>query len=241
MFLSAFLGAFFAYLFTRIAVFFDRMHNRKKCYHNALVALETQCNKFFNVVGNNLFVINDFIEIGKNNIVKQQPFLYINELHTFAIDKKILQNLANIDLINDLFSFEETVAKTNDSISSVNKFLSIMQEALLNKSVDQRTYLANVDIVIHKMSESMVFLEDLDREDKELAAKARVLIKEHNRSLHARFISKLLHVRFTPKQLKEVKKELRALDAEMNEICNKDRERINKIVSKLGDKNERSF
>lgn len=233
IFLSAFMGAFFAYLFTRIGTFADKVSQRKKKHNDALVALETQCNNFLNITGNNRFIVDDFTKIGTRNILGQQPFLYFNELHTFPIDREILKGLANIDLVNDLFSFEETISKTNNSILSVNKFLATMQEAFIGKNIDPHTYFTNIDAIIRKMAELVLFIDDLERENKELAAKSRVLIKKHNKTLYVRFLSKHLHIRFTPKQLDQVKQELKALNQEIAETSTKDRERIDKVVAQF--------
>lgn len=233
---SAFLGAFFAFLFTRVGTLADRLFARRQKHRTALVKLETQGNKYLNILGDNLFVINDFSSIAKKHVPNHQPFLYFNELHPFPIDRTITRDLGNLDIKNDLFSFEATIAKTNSSVRTVNKFLTTIQEAFINKNIDPATYFTNVHVIAEKLAELAVFMHDLEKENKVLIAKARILLYKSNKSPYILLLSRVMNKSFTEKQKQQIPKEVRELEKEIAKTSSDDRKRIDKLLELMEQK-----
>ncbi len=240
IFLSAFLGAFFAFLFTRFGTLADKLFTRKQKHRTALVGIEKQGNEYQNFIGDNLFVINDYVTIANKNIANEQPFLYFNELHELPIDKTLATKLGNLDMVNDLFSIEASVVKINSSIRSLNRFREMMEQAFINKNIDLATYLANIKILIAKLAEIAVFLNDLEEENKNLVAKARVLIHKGNKSFYIFLLGRIMKKKFTKRQLKKIPLELKKLNEEIEETKSTDRKRIDKLLELIeGSKNDR--
>lgn len=235
IFLSAFLGAFFAFLFTRFGTLADKLFVRRQRHRTALVGIEKQGNEYQNLIGDNLFIINDFITIANKNLDDELPFLYFNELHELPIDKKLVNGLGNLDMINNLFNLEANVIKINSSINSLNKFRGVMEHAFINKNIDLPTYLANIRILILKFTEIAVFLNDLETENKNLIAKARILIDGENKSFYIFILGKVMKRNLTAKQLKKIPFELEKLDKEIEETRSTDRNRINKLLKLMID------
>lgn len=233
IFLSAFLGAFFAYLFTRIGTLADRLFNRKQKHRTGLVAIEKQGNEYQNYIGDNLFVADDYIKIAKRRLTDKKPFIYFNELHELPIDKKIYPMIGNIDMVNELFSLEASVAKINSSIRSLNRFMGLIQDAFINQKIDLATYLVNVKIMIEKFAEITVFLHDLEEENKKLIAKTRVLLKTSNHSFYIFLLSKLMRKKFTKRQTKRFPLELKKLNKEIEDTKSNDRKRIDKLLQAI--------
>ena len=237
IFLSAFLGAFFAFLFTRFGTLVDRLFSRRQKHRTGLVAIEKQGNEYQNLIGDNLFVVKDYTDIANRQLADKQPFIYFNELHELRIDKEIDFMLGNIDMVNELFSFEASVIKINSSIRSLNRFMSLMQDAFVNKNIDLETHLINVEIILSKLAEITIFLTDLERENQALIAKSRVLIKSNDRSLYAFLLRRVMKKNFTKSQIKQFPAELKTLKEEVEETKTTDRKRIDELLKLLKNKN----
>jgi hypothetical protein len=228
--LAAFLGAFFAYLFTRLGALADRLFARRQKHRTGLVLIEKQGNEYQNFIGDNLFVINDYTKIAKRRLAEKAPFLYFNELHELPIDKEVYLKLGNIDMVNELFNLEASVEKINSSVRSLNRFMSLIQDAFINKNIDLGTYFANVEVILFKFAEIAVFLNDLEKENKELIAKSRVLIRSNNSSLYVFLLGRVLKKKITEKERKQFPKELDKLEKEIEETKSNDLTRIAKLL-----------
>ena|SRR3989344_4052336 len=227
--LSAFLGAFLAFIFVRIAAFFDKIFARKIKHRDSLVALETLCNEYQNLIGDDIFIIDDFVKIAEKNLKNKQPFIYFNVLHELHFDKKIVKGLGNLELINDHFSFEASVQKINGSISATNRFYKDIKDAFIGNKIDQATYFTNIEILISKLKELKIFLEDLEDQNKDLLTKVRILIQDEL-TFYTQVLSRLLKKELTDKQRNRIPKERAKLDKEIKEIQTTDRSRIDKLL-----------
>lgn len=96
---SAFAGAFFAFLFLRLAEFLSKVYQRQVKHYNSLVILETQLNELGGIIHDNIYLIPFF----RNAITSGN--IYFSKLRQLPIDRSHYENLHDIDLINDLFSF----------------------------------------------------------------------------------------------------------------------------------------
>ena len=226
---GAFMGAFFAFLFIRIGEVLTKLYERKNKHYNALVGLERACNEYLNIISDNIFVINDFITISKSALGKNQPFVYFNELHELSVDKEITLNLANIDLINETFSFEVGIDKMNNSIRATNRFYSDIKGAFIQRNIDFETYKANVLILMGKLEELKSFLLSLQEEDKKICAIARILMKD--RPLIIRLINLLVKNKITHDMETGIPDEIKKLEKEIAITQEKSKEKINQILN----------
>ena len=211
--IGAFAGAFFAFLFVRIGDALTRFYDRQKKSYNGLVRLEYLCNEYLNLISDNIFVIDDFSKIATDSFAKNEPFIYMNTLHQFVVPKDILLDLANIDLINEVFSFYADVDKMDHSIDTVNRFYSEIKDAFVQQKIDYGTYKTNVLIGLAKMAELRKFLLGLDQETKRIGATARLMSKDKP------FLTYLIHLssrEYISKKIKNrIPGEVKKLEAEI--------------------------
>ncbi len=228
--IGGFAGAFFAFLFLRIGEALTKIYERQNKHYNALVTLERLCNRYLNVISNNIFVINDFTTLAKKALEENKPFIYFNVLHEFSLDEEITLNLSNLDLINDVFSFEMGIDKMNNSISATNRFYSEIKSAFVQKTIDFETYKINVGILVSKLSELKAFLDDLERENKEIVARARILMKDKPifTLLVHMFSKKRYPSDIKDKTLQEIKK----LDKEIEQVRTASQASIDNVLQK---------
>lgn len=228
--IGGFAGAFFAFLFLRIGEALTKIYERQNKHYNALVTLECLCNRYLNVISNNIFVINDFTTIAKKAFEENKPFIYFNVLHEFSLDEEITLNLSNLDLINDVFSFEMGINKMNNSIGATNRFYGDIKSAFIQKTIDFETYKINVGILVGKLSELKAFLTDLERENKEIIAMARILIRDKPifTLLVHMFSKKRYPSDIKDKTLREIKK----LDREIEQVKIASQASIDNVLQK---------
>lgn len=226
--IGAFMGAFFAFLFIRISDGLTRIYERQIKHYNALVKLEHICNEYLNIVSDNIFVIDDFAEIAQKAMANSEPFIYFNVLHEFLVDKEITLNLTNLELINEVFSFEAGVDKINNSISATNRFYGDIKNTFLQKNIDFGTYKLNVEILIGKLKELKVFLLNLDKENKQIVAMTRILMRDKP------FLTCLIHLiskkGFNDKMKEEIPKEIKELENEIETNRKKSKEKIDEML-----------
>lgn len=211
--MGAFAGAFFAFLFVRIGDGLTRLYERKKKNYNGLVRLEYLCNEYLNRISDNIFILDDFSTIATNSMAKNEPFIYMNTLHEFIIPKDILLDLANIDLINEVFSFYADTEKMNHSITTVNRFYSEIKDAFIQQKIDYATYKTNVSIGLAKMAELRKFLLGIDQETKKMAATTRLLSK--NKPFLTYLIQLISREYLTNRIKKKIPSEVKKLESEI--------------------------
>lgn len=233
--IGGFAGAFFAFLFLRTGEALTKIYERQNKHYNALITLERLCNRYLNVISNNIFVINDFTTLAKKALEENKPFIYFNVLHEFSLDEEITLNLLNLDLINDVFSFEMGIDKMDNSISTTNRFYSEIKSAFIQKSIDFETYKVNVHILVGKLSELKAFLVDLEKENKEIVARARILMKDKP------LFTSLIHILSKKKYPRGIEnktlQEIKELDKEIEQVRVANQTRINGVLKEKDFKN----
>ena len=77
---GAFAGAFFAFIFLKLADFLTRVHERKVRHFNSLVLLETQLNVLLGIIHDSTIAVSFFIKIIKSGKI------YFGKLRQIPID-----------------------------------------------------------------------------------------------------------------------------------------------------------
>ena len=83
--------------------------------------MERQFNILINDISDNLHLIDTSIKIGKEAIDRDEPIIDFTLLHEFELHEGMGLNLHNLDLINQLLSFEIEIKRINNSIVAVTK------------------------------------------------------------------------------------------------------------------------
>lgn len=236
--ISAFLGAFIAFIFIRFAEFLDKIFKRMAKHRDALLSLQKLGNEYLNTIGDNIFVIDDFTKIAKKRLGQTPPFIYFNELHEFIYDKQLIKGLTNLEIANDLFSFEASVEKMNSSIRATNRFYLVIRDALVSGSITSESYSQNVNNLLGKLNELKGFLKDLEDEDLVLMTKVRILIDEEQ-TFYTRVLNRVAKKELTQKQIDRMPKERKKLEMEIEETKKISRSRIDKVLkNQKGKKND---
>ena len=169
---SAFAGAFFAFLFLRFSEFLTKIYQREVKHYNSLVILETQLNEIGGIIHDNIYILPNFRRVITSGNI------YFNNLHALPIDKSHYENLHDLDLINDLFSYFYQLRKINDDIETSTSGYIDIKDALIQKNITPQDYKVNSNLLAQNLGYIEVFLTDLEERTVNLMARIRVQIKK---------------------------------------------------------------
>lgn len=226
---SAFAGAFFAFLFLRIAEFLTKLYQREVKHYNSLVLLETQLNEIGGIIHDNLYVLPNFIRVIKSGNI------YFNNLHILPIDKSHYDNLYNLDLMNTLFSYQYQTRKLNDDMTTATLGYTDIKNALIQKNIEKQDYIINAESMATNLKQIEIFLTELQNETVELLAKVRVQMV-YDKPLGTKLQSLL--IRSSSKKIKkeEIKKEKEKLLKEIEETKTQSQKQIEEVIKKYAQK-----
>ena len=222
---SAFAGAFFAFLFLRLAEFLTKLYQREVKHYNSLVLLETQLNEIIGIIHDNLYVLPNFMRVIKSGNI------YFNNLHILPIDRSHYDSLYNLDLMNALFSYQYQARKLNDDMTTATLGYTDIKNALIQKNIEKPDYIINAELMAINLKQIEIFLSELQNETVELLAKVRVQMV-YDKPLGTKLQS--FFIRSSSKKIKkeEIKKEKEKLLKEIEETKTKSQKQIDEVLKK---------
>lgn len=226
---SAFAGAFFAFLFLRIAEFLSKLYTRQVKHYNSLVILETQLNEAGGIIHDNLYILPNFQRVISSGNV------YYNNLHPISVDKSHYENLYDIDLLNELFTYFYQTRKINDDMETAGIGYNDLKTSLMQGHMTQEHYKVNAELLAENLKAIEVFLGDLEERTIKLMARIRVQMKK-DKPLGTRIME--LFIRPSGKKLKqpEVDREFEKLSKEIEETKTKSQKEIEEVLKKFREK-----
>lgn len=226
--ISAFAGAFFAFLFLRLGEGLTKIYARHLKYYNALVKLEFLLNRNFNSISHNKSIINDFRNIISDT--KNLRKIIVNPRHfkAFLSIDEILFSLIGQKTINNFFSYNFDISKLNEDFATINRWYADLAKLSIDtKDVD--TYIHNLDYLEKHANALDKFLNKLDDRTKQRAAEVRVLIQSH-KPVFTKFMFLLLPSKEPKNFEKKVKKEKKLLIEEMQKTYEENKKEIEDIL-----------
>ncbi len=201
---GAFMGAFFAFLFLIVERLFEKIYSRNKKHRNALVKIEYTLNEYLSINYDNIALSEGFIK----SIEKK----YVNVSHftKLEINREILLDLYNIDLINDFDTLNIEIYKDNESLETVSSWYNKINESFLDGKINKEYRDINLRQVSENFKNLELFLESLEENIIIVRAKARVLLQEQESAIDwlIKIISHKEHYpnNFDKKYREEIKK-----------------------------------
>jgi hypothetical protein len=233
-FQGAFAGAFFAFLFVRLAEFLNLIYKRQAKNRSALIKLEHNLNECLNIINDNIFVIDNYISIFREYRPEDRARLFSNEFLMIPIDKDIPIELTNIEYINEVFILQDNLRRLNVSMSSLNKMTEGLGKYFIEKNLDHTTYVVNMTANMQKYEELKKFLLETQKDTIGVMASGRIQLRR------TPFIFQIIHflikTKFTSSTQKEKEKEINALMSEIKEMGDQSEERIHSVLQDNGKK-----
>lgn len=226
---SAFLGAFFAFLFVRFGEFFAAYSERITSGHSALVKLEHLANLNMGIISDNIYKIDEFDGMYREYAaIEKRVFLWANRLSEIMLLGDLTIGPTNIDLINELFFLNSGYRKLNDSMDAANVAYAESKQALISKGMEPEEFRANTARFRQRLLEIQLFLKhELDRTIN-VSAAVRVLAKR--RTLLGYLLHMLPGRRYPRNFASQRASEEAKLRGEIEEVRRNSRAEIDAIV-----------
>lgn len=222
---SAFAGAFFAFLFLRLSEFLTKLYQREVKHYNSLVNLEVQLNEIGGIIHDDLYVLPNFIRVITSGNI------YFNNLHTIPIDKSHYENLYDLSLLNDLFSYFYQARKLNDDLITANSGYQDIKNALIQKNIKKDDYLINTKLMANNLKQIEVFLIEFEEVTVKLMARVRVQMK-YDIPLSTKIQQFFIKTKGDKIKETEIAKEVKKLKKEIDETKAKSSKEIQNIIKK---------
>jgi len=226
---SAFAGAFFAFLFLRLAEFLSKVYQRQVKHYNSLVILETQLNELGGIIHDNIHLIPFF----RNAITSGN--IYFSKLRQLPIDRSHYENLHDIDLINDLFSFNYQLRKLNDDMDSLADGYADIKNAYIQHHIQKQDYLINAQISAELLTALEAFLGDMENRTVQLMAKVRLMLKK-DVPLGTTIARWFIHTSGSSLKKVDIDKEAEKLLKEIEETKTQSQKEIEEVLKKYRSK-----
>lgn len=227
-FYGAFMGAFFAFLFVRLSDALRKIYDRRAKHHNALVRLQHHFNDCLNIIGDNIYIIDTFFQIfDKYDSDAKERKVFQNELHEVPIDPELVVALANVELVNEIYTIHVELRKLNDSMNTANRIITNVTNSFVSGQINHSTYAANINHCKSSMSDLRKFSIAAKCDVIQACAAVRVLSRDA--PFLIRGIRFLMPRRYTRTQRNAIEREKESLEREIDDIARKSRERINAV------------
>jgi hypothetical protein len=223
---GAFSGAFFAFLFLRLAEFLYRVHQRQVKHYNSLVLLETQLNELGGIIYDNIYLIPFF-----RNVITS-GHIYFSKLRQLPIDRSHYEKLHDIGLINDLFTFNYQLRKINDDIDSLADGYADIKNAYIQNHIKDKEYLANAQISAKLLTTLEAFLVDMENRTTQLLAKVRLMSKK-DVPLGTKFLRWRIHTSGSSLKEVDIDKEAEKLLKEIEDNKTQSQKEIEEVLKKI--------
>lgn len=229
LFLAAFAGAFFAFLFLRIADRGKDKRAKRKDNIKALSKIQLICNENYNFLNDSVYSIEQILKVFKEARERKQSPFSENRIDKITNDKNILLDLLNNDFVNDYFSYTIMVEKHNNDVESINHFHESMKMARLTGQITPENYMDNMARFEDNIKIFRKFCFDSMDTTETIIAKCRVLMKDET-TLFRKIFPKNQQG-YNKKFFIKYEDELDLLKKEMELITSSAKDKIEKILS----------
>jgi len=173
--ISAFFGAFFAFLFIKFGDAMSKLYERRAKHYNALVKLEFDLNKVIFVTNINSLIFNDYKNTFKNareiNKIVYNPL----QLQLFKFNDSLMMELFGANIINKVLNYNFDIESINIELETLNSYYKqLIETSMSNLSVD--TYLVNISVIEKKVDILDQELKNINRQAEDLLILSRVLM-----------------------------------------------------------------
>jgi hypothetical protein len=210
---GAFMGAFFAFFFVRLAEVMKALYDRQARNQIALVRIQHIFNGYLEDFHTDLFEIGE-IETHALKFTQQGMPLSFNRLLPFSVHKDVLLDLTNIDFVNDLFSFNVLLERANNSIEKLSDVGKTMRALALTEN-PAFNYEEQFKSYAKSTGELKPYIDRLNDRALEVLGKARVLSSRGSLFLRSRLFEFLISAHYSRRDIRRFAVEKEAI---MNEI-----------------------
>jgi len=134
--IAALLGATIAFLFLRLADFLNKVFEREELNYKALIIYQHLLNEYGIINDKNIKIIDNYgasIDPTKLNV-------NFDTFHEYPINKEMLRNLTNVDLVNEIYIFNAVLDGLNANLSTLSRVNGIMAQGIIDGNIEHELY-----------------------------------------------------------------------------------------------------
>lgn len=183
---SAFVGAFFSFVFVRLGEFLSELYKRENRHHNALVKLEHYFNNdYLNVLTVNKSILRDFAASINKTRMGIGIYTYESNLKQLPLDKNVVLDLANIQLINMLIFINVQIERLNNDYATISKNYERLTERFVQdrrvpteKGSAEKEYRGNLEDYSSTIDKLGIYTAEVENEASNVLSAIRILLKQ---------------------------------------------------------------
>lgn len=206
--LVALLASLATFIFLLLAEFIRSIKERRTTHLNSLVTLQVELVLDSEAINENLRIIPDFIE----SLRQHRPFLHV--LGTFDVNLSHFQELHNLEVSNNLLTYQIHIRKLNKDISATQKNYDELKSGLISGDAKrQKLFIDNAPQFITWLEQLSEGLKTQLKEQTRLEAEIRMHIKKDPSWLRKQKMKFLRNPGVTDREIQaEIEKILRERD-----------------------------
>ena len=222
-FLTAFLGAAFAFLFFLAGEVFVRAYERSRAHYNAVVRIEATMNELLDEIS----VLTSQAATYRNKI--DEGTLLFDLPRPIRFDGALRADLYDLDLVNRFMSLTAGVRRLNNDVENIREMYSRLAERYADGRFSEEAYKKNARHIVDACEKlSRVLQGGTTEEIKDLLAVARIHLSKP-RPVGNRIVGEVVRVLFVEKVVvteEERKHEREVLEKEIETVREQSKARI---------------
>ena len=171
---SAFFGAFFAFLFTRVGEWLSAKLARGKVHRNALVRLERVTQEYLNEIITNRRLAADSQRATANG------HLYWKFPHLFSVDRSFLVDVLDIDMVQRIMGMNIHLSRYNHDVEDLRRTHDDLQKVHLGGNLPIDVWNETMQRESPHWGDLAVFQDDLETEVAEICVRAILLVQQYD-------------------------------------------------------------
>jgi len=172
---GAFLGAFFVFYVSQVNERIKRNHIRWFKHRNALVALEYQLNEILGIVADIRSTARSALDSASTS--DNAVVIIWTKPQTLPRNQSFLTALLRLEMINELFSYDQQMRKVNHDTRMIRQAYAQMRNAFLRKNLLREQYLQSLQEFRDNLQILIKAYDLIDNRTMKLLARTRATLK----------------------------------------------------------------
>ena len=224
--IGSLVGSLMTFALGMLASFLKSLREGKRDNHNALIKLERLLLEHTSIANSNRYLVPPFTStISSGNV-------YWSKLSTFPIDKTIDLKLQNIDLVNKVFYYNDSISKINHDIDTLQFAYEKLEAAFISGNIEPNTYIINAKNLSKQLKAVDIFLKDLlENEIIEIAAEVRLHVNDSSNKFSQK--TRRFFLKSKSPEKDKIQKETTKIKAEVEENRKNNKDKIQEIEKQI--------
>jgi len=213
--IPAFLGALFAFGFSRIASWLTKIYENKAKGYRSLVLMQYVHQDLIYQI-QDLFKISRDMKHQLSKIFEEKSVgVYVGNLPVLRINRDLLPDIPCLPFVNDVIGYFRNLHQINIGVEFVNQLYGPNRQRF-QETGDQRTYHGNIPLVVEQINGIVEALPHAW--DKNLSLLSMVIALGRKRPLFTIFLSHINSIRLSSTDFRRAKNELIELQKQVGRL-----------------------